>query len=331
MKPTPDNRKSTFLGPMLLLLGFGSILGCSETDSHSHGKGEPPAHTFQGEYPIKVLCTTGQVAEMLSRVGGEHVQVEALMGPGIDPHLYRPTASDVEKLVGADAIFYNGLHLEGRMADKFEQLAHKKPAHAVTAGILARKEKRLREPPEFAGLYDPHVWHDVDLWAECAHDVAAMLGKLDARHASQYDNNVHTYMGELAELHNYCKTEIAKIPESRRVLVTAHDAFGYFGAAYEIEVAALKGISSEEEKDIAHQDEIQSLLIERKIPAVFVESAIAHRTVDSLIETCRAAGWEVVNGGELYADALGEAGSEASTYTEMIRQNVQTIVEALSK
>jgi len=318
-------------GFMLLTLVFASILGCKKVDSHSHVNGERTVHTFKGEYPIKVLCTTGQVGEMLTRIGGKHVQVEALMGSGIDPHLYRPTASDVERLVGADAIFYNGLHLEGRMADKFVQLASKKATYAVTEGILSRKDKRLREPPEFEGLHDPHVWHDVALWAECAHDVAAMLGKFDPKQAAEYDNNAHAYTGELAELHKHCQAEIAKIPESRRVLVTAHDAFGYFGAAYGIEVAALKGISSEEEKDIQHQDEIQALLIERKIPAVFVESAIAHRTVDSLIETCKAAGWEVASGGELYADALGEADGDASTYTGMIRHNVHAIVEALSK
>ncbi len=323
--------KTTLSSVLPCLVVLASLAGCEQAKSHTHKKVEHAEKVFQGEYPIKILCTTGQVAEMLARVGGDKVHVETLMGPGIDPHLYRPTASDVEKLVNSDAIFYSGLHLEGRMADKLVQLARKKATYAVTEGIVSRQDKRLREPPEFEGLHDPHVWHDVALWAECAHDVAAMLGNLDPEHATLYDNNSHTYMGELAELHEYCKSEIAKIPASQRVLVTAHDAFGYFSAAYGIEVAAMKGISSEEEKDIQHQDSIQALLIERKIPAVFVESTIAHRTVDSLIETCKAAGWDVVNGGELYADALGESGSSASNYTGMIRHNVQTIVEALSR
>ncbi|MCG8450121.1 MAG: zinc ABC transporter substrate-binding protein [Pirellulales bacterium] len=322
---------SLFSALLLFLPLCCGVLGCSKAQSHSHDSRAATGSTFAGEYPIKVLCTTGQVAEMLTRIGGEHVEVQGLMGPGVDPHLYRPTASDVDAMLNADIIFYNGMHLEGRMADKFVQLARKKATYPVTEGIQLRHDKRLREPPEFDGLHDPHVWHDVALWADCVHDMAGVLGKFDPEHARQYDKNAHVYMEELAELHQYCKSEIAKIPESRRVLVTAHDAFGYFGAAYGIEVAGLKGISSEEEKDLAHQDAIQAMLIERKIPAVFVESAIAHRTVDSLIETCKAAGWDVVNGGELYADALGEAGSEASTYTEMIRHNVQTIVEALSK
>jgi len=325
------NPDKSFVYSLFFLLVCGSITGCGQAESHTHREVVHTKNTFSGTYPVKVLSTTGQVAEMLARVGGEHVVVAALMGPGIDPHLFRASASDVEKLVGADAIFYNGLHLEGRMADKLVQLARKKATYAVTEGIQSRHDKRLRETPEFAGLYDPHVWHDVALWAECVHDVAAMLGQVDPQHKQEYDDNAHAYMAELAELDEYCRAEIAKIPESRRVLVTAHDAFAYFGAAYGIEVFSLKGISSDEQKDIAHQDEIQALLIERKIPAVFVESAIAHRTVDSLIETCNAAGWEVVNGGELYADALGETGSDAETYPGMIRKNVQTIVEALSK
>ncbi|MCH2115912.1 MAG: zinc ABC transporter substrate-binding protein [Pirellulales bacterium] len=312
---------------VIVLLGLG-VAGCGDPDSHMRGETTHSAKTFAGSYPMKVTCSTGQVAEMLERVGGEYVQVEALVGPGIDPHMYGPTASDVERLVGADAIFYNGLHLEGRMADLFVQLARKRATYAVTEGIVARKDKRLRE---LEGLDDPHVWHDVALWKDCVHDVAAMLGEFDPQHARQYDENAHAYMGELAELDQYCRNEIAKIPENRRVLVTAHDAFGYFGTAYEIEVFGLKGISSEDEIDLAHQDDIKALLIERRIPAVFVESAIAPRTIDSLVETCRAAGWDVVNGGELYADALGEAGSKSSNYAGMIRHNVQTIVQALSK
>ena len=319
--------------PAIVFLALGSCLltGCEKAESHSHDQTNSTGQTYQGNYPIQVLCTTGQVGEMLTKIGGKHLKVDTLMGPDIDPHMYSPTASDVDLLLDADAIFYNGMHLEGRMADKFVQLARKKATYPVTEGVQSRKDKRLREPPEFEGLYDPHVWHDVSLWADCVHDVAALLGEFDPKHAKEYDDNARAYMKELMELHEYCKSEITKIPKQARIMITAHDAFGYFGAAYGLEVEGLKGISSEEEKDLAHQDEIQDMIVERKIPAVFVESAIAHRTVDSLIETCRAAGWEVVNGGELYADALGEAGSEASTYTGMIRHNVQTIVEALSK
>ena len=192
-------------------------------------------------------------------------------------------------------------------------------------------DKRLREPPEFEGMFDPHVWHDVELWTDCVHDVAAMLGKFDPEHAQQYDENAHIYMDELQELHKFCADEVNKIPSERRILVTAHDAFGYFGKAYGLEVRGLKGISSEDEIDLIDQEDIQKLLIDRKIPAVFVESAIAPRAMEALVEPCREAGLDLQIGGELYADALGEADTPESTYTGMIRHNVQTIVSALTE
>lgn len=315
---------------LLLALCLPALSGCGSSASHSHDLSARTSETFSGEYPMKVLCTTGQVAEILSRVGGEHLEVTTLMSHDIDPHSYKPRQSDIERLSKADAIFYSGLHLEGRMADMFVQYARKKPTYAVTEGIAERSDSRLREPPEFEGMYDPHVWHDASLWAACVHDVAAMLAKLDPKHAGPYDKNAHEYMDELAELHDFCKSEVAKIPEESRVLVTAHDAFGYFGQAYGIDVYGLKGISTEEEKDLQHQEEVQKMIIAKKIPAVFVESTIAPRTVEALIEPCRAAGWDLQNGGELFADALGAADSDASTYTGMMRHNVTTIVEGLT-
>ena len=315
---------------LVAALCLPALSGCGSSASHSHDLSNRTSETFSGEYPINVLCTTGQVAEILSRVGGEHLEVTTLMAHDVDPHSYKPRQSDIERLSKADVVFYSGLHLEGRMADMLVQYARKKPTYAVTEGIAERADSRLREPPEFEGMYDPHVWHDASLWAECAHDVAAMLGKLDPKNAGAYDNNAHEYMGELAALHDYCKSEVAKIPEQSRVLVTAHDAFGYFGQAYGIEVFGLKGISTEEEKDLEHQEEVQKMIIEKKIPAVFVESTLSSRTVEALIEPCRAAGWDLQNGGELYADALGAADTDASTYTGMMRHNVNTIVEGLT-
>lgn len=316
---------------VLALAGLSSI-GCNSASESSHDHTADAEHTFSGEYPIKVVATTGQVAELVARVGGDHIKVEGLMGPGVDPHLYRPIASDVRKLSEADAIFYNGLHLEGRMADLFVQMARRKATFAVTEGLTNRNDQRLREPPDFEGMYDPHVWHDVALWSDCANDVADMLAKFDPSHADDYRKNAAAYRGELAQLDEYCKTEIAKIPAAQRVLVTAHDAFGYFGKAYGLEVFGLKGISTEEEINLAHQEEIQKMLIERKIPAVFVESAVAPRTVEALVEPCRAAGLDLqVPKNELYADALGPAATDDSTYAGMIRHNVDTIVEALAK
>jgi manganese/zinc/iron transport system substrate-binding protein len=299
-------------------------IGCTPAESHTHDPAARPAHTFKGEYPIKAVCTIGQIAEMVSRIGGEHVDVEGIMGPGVDPHLYSPVASDVTRLSNADVIFYNGLHLEGRMADLFVKMARSKATFAVTEGLQTRHDKRLREPPEFEGLYDPHVWHDPLVWADCVNDVAEMLAEFDPPHADEYRKNAEAYRQELTDLDKFCREHLAEIPTERRILVTAHDAFGYFGKTYDIEVVGLKGISTEEEKDLARQEEIRRMLVERNVPAVFVESAVPRRTVEALVE-----GLDVKIGGELYADALGPAGTDDATYAGMLRHNVRTIADAL--
>jgi manganese/zinc/iron transport system substrate-binding protein len=319
------------LSRFLFLLGCLAAAGCQNSVGDSHEPAPGGGHLFSGEYPIRVVCTTGQVAEMVQRIGGEHVAVEALMGPGVDPHLYRPIASDVSKLMDADAIVFNGLHLEGRMAAHFVRMARDKATFAVTEELEAREDERLREAPEFNDLYAPHVWHDPMLWADCVTDVAAMLAEFDAAHAEDYRANAETYREELAELDEFCREALAAIPKERRVLITAHDAFGYFGRRYDIEVHGLKGISTEEEKDPRRQEELQEMIIERKIPAVFVESAVAPKTIEALVEPCRAAGWDLQIGGNLYADALGPAGSDDATYAGMLRHNVETIAAALSE
>ena len=315
----------------LLLTVTITALGCEAgaEAEHAHVATAASAHRYTGDSPIRVVCTTGQVAEMIQRIGGERVAIEALMGPGVDPHLYSPIASDVRKLTAANAIFYNGMHLEGRMSELFVQMARSKATYAVTEGLQTRNDKRLREPPEFAGLYDPHVWHDPVLWADCVTDAAGMLAEFDPKHADEYRKNADAYRAELADLDKFCREEIATIPKERRVLVTAHDAFGYFGKAYDIEVHGLKGISTEEEKDLNRQEVIQDMIVSRKIPAVFVESAVAPKTIEALVEPCRAAGWDLKIGGNLYADALGPAGTDDATYAGMIRHNVRTIVAAL--
>jgi manganese/zinc/iron transport system substrate-binding protein len=301
--------------------------GCSGNDPQAREAGAGAVRQFSGKYPIKVVCTIGQVAEMVNRIGGDHVQVDALMGPGVDPHLYSPVTGDVRKLAAADAIFYSGLHLEGRMVEMFEELAHSKATFAVTSGLVSRGDNRLRMPKP--GLYDPHVWHDPLLWSDCVDDVALMLAKFDPTHAAEYEQNAATYRAEITALDKECRDELAAIPKERRVLVTAHDAFEYFGARYDIEVFGLKGISTEDEKDLKQQEAIQKMLVERRIPAVFVESAVAPRTVKALVEPAQAAGLDLKIGGELYADALGPADSDAATYEGMIRHNVRTIAEAL--
>ncbi len=284
---------------------------------------------FDGNYPIRIVCTTGPVADMLRSLGLEHVEVFVLMGPGVDPHLYRESPSDIEKLSTADAIFYNGLHLEGRMGDLFEKLAARRPTFAVTQGLVDNKEERLRKPPEFEGYFDPHVWHDPKLWSECAAYVAVKLGEFDPQHRADYLAASEEYRKTLDGLDQSNHETLAKIPQNERVLVSAHDAFGYFCQAYDLESMPLGGISTEDEVSIGRLDEVVNFLVHRKIKAVFVESAVAPRIVEALIEPCRKQGHEVKIGGELYADALGPKGSGAESYVGMIKANVDTIVKAL--
>jgi manganese/zinc/iron transport system substrate-binding protein len=314
----------------LLVLGLAASIGCNSSSDQSHASTASSDHKFTGELPLKILCTTGQIADAVKQIAGEHAEVTALMGPGVDPHLYRAVPADVAQLKSADIVFYNGLHLEGRIVDTLEQLGKKKPVVAVAARLEEQKDARLRTPPEFEGLHDPHVWHDALLWADCTDYAAERLAAFDPDRSTDYTANAKAYRNKLESLDQWCRDEIATIPEERRVLVTAHDAFGYFSNQYGIKAIGLKGISTEDEVDFQHMDEVITLLVERKIPAVFVESSTAPRIIEALIEPCQKQGHDLIIGGELYADALGSADSGADTYEGMIRANVQTIVAGLS-
>ncbi len=280
-------------------------------------------------YPMRVVCTTGYVADLLRQVGGTHVEVEALMGPGVDPHLYKATPGDVRKLSGAHAVFYNGLHLEGRLADLLEELARQKPVFAVTAIRVEQQDPRLRKQPGAADVYDPHVWFDVALWSQCGLDVAERLAALDPQHADDFRNNAAAYGGQLAELDEECRRRLAAIPAERRMLVTAHDAFGYFGAAYDVEVHGLQGISTADEAALAAVNQLVDLLVRRQVKAVFVESSVPLKNVRALVEACAARGHRLAVGGELYSDALGPEGTPEATYVGAVRHNLETIVAAL--
>lgn len=251
------------------------------------------------------------------------------MGPGIDPHQFRPKPSDVLRLRQADIVFYNGLHLEGRIAETLEKLGERKAVVAVTDGLVASDDPRLLKPTEFEGYYDPHVWHDVELWSSCVDYAAEQLAEFDPERADDYRANAKAYRQQLAELDAECRTMLKSIPKERRLLVTAHDAFCYFSKAYDLETIGLKGISTEDEADFEHLDEVRRTIVERKVPAVFVESSTSPRLVNQLIEECRAAGHEVHIGDELYSDAMGPAGSGAEYYSGMIRANVAAIADGL--
>jgi manganese/zinc/iron transport system substrate-binding protein len=288
-----------------------------------------PGRTFSGEHPIRVVTTTGPVTDMIVNLGGQHLEVTGLMGPGVDPHLYREVPADIEKLAAADVIFYNGLHLEGRMAERFEQLAKRKPTFAVTQSLTESKDRRLRTPPEFEGYYDPHVWHDPQMWAECVKYAAEVLAEFDPSHRDEYFQNRDAYLKQLEEADRYARDQLEMIPKEQRVLVTAHDAFNYFCIAYDLTSMPLKGVSTEDEVTLGRKSEVVDLLVERKIKAVFVESAVAPEVIQALSDACKREGHDVRIGGELYADALGPPESGADTYLGMFKANVDTIVSAL--
>lgn len=279
------------------------------------------------ERPINVVTTTGMIADIVINIGGERVNVQALMGPGIDPHLYKPTASDVTRLENADVVFYNGLHLEGRMVDVFEKMeATGKATHAVASEI---DTNLLQESPQYEGQFDPHIWFDVTLWKLAVEKVAKELAALDPASAELYTANAQTYLAQLEELDTYVREQIATVPESSRVLVTAHDAFGYFGAQYDVEVRGLQGTSTAAEAGAADVQALAAFLTEREIKAIFVESSVPPATIEAVQKATQSQGWDVQIGGQLFSDAMGQAGTPEGTYIGMVKFNVDTIVKAL--
>ena len=275
---------------------------------------------------INVVATTGMITDAMRNVGGDRVDVTGLMGPGVDPHLYRPTASDVSALENADIIFYNGLELEGRMTDIFVRLAASKPTVAVTEGL---PEDRLQEPPAFQGKYDPHVWFDVDLWSLTIQNVQQALAEIDPDSAELYQTNADSYVAELRELDSYVQEQIDTIPEAGRILITAHDAFGYFGLRYGVEVIGLQGTSTAAEAGAADVQSLSRLIVERQIKAIFVESSVPRATIEAVQSAVESGGHEVAIGGELFSDAMGADGTPEGTYIGMVRHNVDTIAGAL--
>lgn len=287
--------------------------------------GRPEATAPAG--PPRVLATTNLVADTARRLGGAEVVVAGLMGPGVDPHLYKPSESDVRRLSEADLILYNGLHLEGKMAELLERLAHERPVAAVTAALPAAE---LRSPPEFSGQPDPHVWFDVALWSQTVEPVAEALARVAPAHRATFLERARVYRAELAELDAWVRARVAEIPPERRVLVTAHDAFGYFGRAYGVEVVGLQGISTLSEAGLADVERVVDLVASRKIPAIFVESSVPRRSIEAVQAAVRSKGGAVEIGGELYSDSLGPADGPAGTYVGMVKTNVDHLVNALA-
>lgn len=275
---------------------------------------------------LKVVATIGQVADAAHIVGGEHVAVSGLMGPGVDPHLYAASESDVSLLSEADIIFYNGLFLEAQMEGVLEQLGERKTAVAVAENIPA---DQLLDSVAYADEHDPHVWFDVSMWKYTVEAIRDTYIAADPDHTADYEANAAAYLAELDELHAYVKTQAAKVPEAQRVLITAHDAFNYFGRAYGFEVRGLQGISTASEASTADVQDLANFIVEKQIPAIFIESSVPVRTVEALQAAVADQGFAVEIGGQLFSDAMGDENTPEGSYLGMVRHNIDTIVGAL--
>jgi manganese/zinc/iron transport system substrate-binding protein len=276
---------------------------------------------------LQVVATTTIVGDLVRTIGGDDIQVEALMGPGVDPHLYKASAGDVRRMSSADAIFYSGLHLEGKMTDVMAGMNQRGVRTVAVAECIP--EDRLIALQGFDGLHDPHVWFDVDLWSETVDCVTRALTELHPAGADAYAANAKAYLDELAELDLWVRRRAAELPPEQRVLVTAHDAFAYFGRAYGFEVRGLLGVSTASETGTADIQRLAEFIVEHRIPAVFVETSVPPRFVEALQEAVAAQGVAVEIGGSLYSDSLGNPGTPAGSYTGTVRANVETIVGAL--
>ncbi len=303
-----------------LIAVAGLLAGCEKGDQPNQS--DKPIDNKDGTSRYTIVCTVGMVADLAREIAGDRATVESIIGASVDPHLYQASRGDIVKLNEADVVFYNGLLLEGKMEDILEKCG----GVAVAAKI---DEAKLIAPPDTPGHFDPHVWMDVPLWQEAAREIAAHLSKYDAAHADEYSANLETLIPKLDRLHAYAQKCIATIPKDSRVLVTAHDAFEYFGRAYDIEVRGIQGISTESEAGVRDINALVDLLVKRKIRAVFVESSVSEKNVRALVEGAAARQHELSIGGTLFSDAMGAPGTYEGTYTGMIDHNVTTITRAL--
>ncbi len=275
----------------------------------------------------RVVCTVGMVTDIARTVAGDRAEVAGLIGEGVDPHQYQPTRSDLVAINRADLVFHVGHHLEGRMGDMLRRA--ERPDRPVVAVAEAIDPARLLDDEDEPDAIDPHLWMDVELWTEVVRVIERTLAEFDPEGAEGFRSRADALIADMEELDAYVSRVIASIPEDRRVLVTAHDAFGYFGRAYGIEVIGIQGISTESEAGLDDINRLVGLLVERRVPAVFVETSVADKNVRALIEGARARGHQVRIGGELFSDAMGAPGTWRGTYLGMIDHNATVIARAL--
>ena len=300
---------------LTVLLVSSMLAGCAPQESS----------TDSGKY--KVVATTTMLADLTRVIGGEYVEATGLMGPGIDPHLYKASAGDVTLMQEADMIIFNGLHLEGKMGEIFENLTDSgKLIVEIAKGIDEGKVLPTADDPD---VHDPHIWFNVMLWKDAARIVTDGLVEMDAKHKAEFEANYEAYAKELDALHMYVQDRVNEIPKGSRVLITAHDAFEYFGNAYGFEVKGLQGISTASEAGTGDVRDLAEFIVENQIKAIFVESSVPRKNIEALQEAVKAKGFEVEIGGELFSDSLGNPGSEEATYLGTVKSNIDTIANAL--
>ncbi|OBX26167.1 manganese/zinc/iron transport system substrate-binding protein [Gelidibacter algens] len=298
---------------VFILLTFVFISACKDSEP-SNGN-------------LNIVTTTTMITDLVTHIGGDKLNIQGLMGSGVDPHLYKASEGDVSKLANADLIFYGGLHLEGKLVEVFQKMESQ---HIKTIAVSdALDTKTLIGSEYFASNYDPHIWFDVNNWELITNFVVQKLSEANPENKALFEENGKTYLEELKSLDADIKSIISTLPEEKRILVTAHDAFNYFGQAYGFEVVGLQGLSTATEAGVQDVQNLATFIIDKKVKAVFVESSVPKRTIEALQAAVNSKNHNVEIGGTLYSDALGNAGTPEGTYIGMFRYNVNTIVSAL--
>lgn len=311
---------------ILVAISTGLAIGCTDNSPRQNSADAVGSDTPEGSERIRAVATTGMVADIVRAVGGDRVDVQQLMGPGVDPHLYKATRDDVLAIRRAQIVFYSGLMLEGRLTDTLKRMSGDVQAVAVTNAIPAQS---LLNHGNADSHSDPHVWMDPSLWLLCIDPVLKELVRLSPEDTSFFEQNAKAYQQQLQQLFEYGQQSTRTIPAERRLLITSHDAFSYFGRAFDVEVMAIQGLSTESEASLQRINELVELITNRKISAVFVESSVPSRNIQALIDGAGARGHTVLIGGELFSDAMGPSGTYEGTYPGMMDHNITLITRGL--
>lgn len=299
---------------LVILIAGTFLVGCSSDQAAENNK-------------YNIVATTTIVGDIVKQIAGDNINLTTLMGPGVDPHLYKASAGDVTKMQNADMVVYNGLHLEGKMGDIFKGL--KGGEKSIVAAAEALDKSMLLASEDYENASDPHVWFNVKLWKSAVRTVGKELKKLDQKNSELYEKNMNNYLKELDELEEYIEARISEIPKDKRILITAHDAFQYFADAYNFQVRGLQGISTNAEAGTSDLRKLANFIVEKEIKSIFVESSVPRKNIEALQEAVKAQGFNVEIGGELYSDSTGDGGSPAETYIGTFKSNIDTIVDAL--